>query len=398
MGGASETGADDAAPVNVLLLHHAAVFGGAERGLLDIVLSLRGSRYRPIVVLPGPGPLSERLNALGAPVHFAPLSRLTKTRRPLRLLGYAFGQLFCALRLARLIRRERVAWTHANSDTAQLYGGLAATLARVPALWHCRDCVSLGRVRRWMAARATRMLAVSQATADNAVGDLAACSPRAAARLARKTVVISNAVDTDRFRPQGTQAATRRELGLAADAFVAGMVAHWSPWKGHALFLQAAQRIVRAVPDAVFLVVGADLFGDGDNWRLALDRQVSELGLGDRVRFLGARDDMPALYEAMDVLIHPARREPFGRAVAEAMAMETPVVAVNEGGPAEMIEQDVGGRLVEPNPDALAEAAVALARDSALRRRTGRAARQRIRDRFGLDGYRARLLELYDSL
>ena len=387
-----------AAHVNVLLINPVSAFGGAERGLLDIATVLRDTRYRPLVALPGEGPLTERLAEHGIPTRFAPMERIVKTRSLPRLVGHAAGILTCAIRLARLIRRENIALVHANSDTAHLYGGLAATFARVPALWHGRDMVRLGVLQPWLEATATHMIAVSRAAADHWIQNRPGRSPQSQQRLSEKITVLRNAVDTDTFQPRGARDAVRRALGLDPNAFVTGMVAHLSPWKGHALFLEAAQRIAQALPDAAFLVVGDDLFGNQAAYRQRLHTLCSELGIADKVRFAGFQTDMPGLYEAMDVLTHPARGEPFGRVVAEAMAMGTPVVAVNEGGPAEIVEDGVSGLLTEPNPDTIARQVLRLAGEPDLRQRLICAAAQRIRQHFSLDEYRSELLAIYDSL
>lgn len=387
-----------AAHVNVLLINPVSVFGGAERGLLDIATVLRGTRYRPVVALPGEGPLTERLTERGIPTRYAPMKRIVKTRNLPRLVGHAVGILSCAIRLARIIRRENIAWVHANSDTAHLYGGLAATFARVPALWHGRDMVRLGILQRWLEATATRMIAVSQAASDHWVQGRPLRSPRLQQRLSKKITVLRNAVDTHEFQPRGARDAVRRALGLDPNAFVTGMVAHMSPWKGHALFLESAQRIAQALPDAAFLVIGDDLFGNQADYRQKLHTLCSERGIADKVRFAGFQADMPGLYEAIDVLTHPARDEPFGRVVAEAMAMGTPVVALNEGGPGEIVEDGVSGLLTEPAPDMIAQQVLRLAREPDLRQRLANAAVQRIRQHFSLDVYRTGLLAIYDSL
>ena len=109
------------------------------------------------------------------------------------------------------------------------------------------------------------------------------------------------------------------------------------------------------------MIVGDVSDGDpayGDRLRA----MAGELGIADRTTFTGFRADVPQLMRAADVLVHASiEPEPFGTAVLEGMACGRPYVAMNEGGPAEMITSGVHGLLVGPNaPEAMAEALVTL--------------------------------------
>ncbi len=384
--------------VKVLLLNHVSAFGGAERGLLDMATLLRETRYRPLVVLPGNGPLRQRLAERAIDVSCAPVVRMRRTRNALRLMRDAFRLGLCARRLAGLMRRQGVAWVHSNSSTAHLYGGLAARLAGVPAVWHCRDMPTSRRLARRMAALATRTVAVSAAVAE-ALARVGAGAAGGAQRNGPHPLdVIYNAVDTDEFRERGLRTAARREFDFDVRHFVVGMVAHMSPWKGHVLFLEMARQAARSRAAMGFLLGGADLFGEQARYVRRLQDLAQAYGLTDRVRFAGFRDDMPAMYEAMDLLVHPALNEPFGRAVVEAMAMGRPVVALDSGGPREIVRHEVNGLLAEPDPAALARSVLRLAADAERRHQLARAARVDVHRRFGLERYRQDLLALYGSL
>jgi glycosyltransferase involved in cell wall biosynthesis len=115
------------------------------------------------------------------------------------------------------------------------------------------------------------------------------------------------------------------------------------------------------------------------------------------VHFLGHRDDVPEILAALDVLVHvPSAPEPFGRVVAEAMAVGKPVVAARAGGLPEIVEHEVTGLLVPPgDPSACAAAVLRLLADPALRARLGTAGRRRAEERFDPAAHAERVVAAY---
>jgi glycosyltransferase involved in cell wall biosynthesis len=127
--------------------------------------------------------------------------------------------------------------------------------------------------------------------------------------------------------------------------------------KGFDLLLGALQKL----PDAWLW-----LAGEGPEAR-RLDKLAAELSVASRVRFLGWRDDVPALMAASQVVVAPSRREPFGNVVVEAWAQGRPVVAAAAAGPRALIDHGEIGLLVPlDDPGALTEAIRRLLGDPAL--------------------------------
>lgn len=373
------------APYRILYVNHVARIGGAERSLVDLLRRLDRQRFEPVAVLPGPGELADELAACGVPCHYLPLRRLRKTANPLRLLGVAANVVRVAHGLTALIRAERIGLVHANSNTAQLYAGPAARRAGMPCLWHTRDLVTLGPLGWWLDHHATRTLAISE------------CVGRHVARYTRDQAKLR--IVYSRIAIPGTMAKQERSTHGAAgtpspyqecDASperpeepVIGMIGQLVPWKGQRAFVEMAALVAAAVPEARFLVVGGDLFNEHRAYRAELEARVAELGLTSRLTFTGYRPDAAALLAGLDVLVHPAEREPLGRVVLEAMAAAKPVVAVNACGPCEIIRHEVDGLLTPTAaPEALAAAVLSLMRDPGLAARLGAAARQRIERDF----------------
>ncbi len=150
--------------------------------------------------------------------------------------------------------------------------------------------------------------------------------------LSRRVEVIPPGVDTSVFRPlaPGEPNVLLSELGLPAGVKLVGMAARFEPGKGHLLFLHAAARVAQRRKDVVFVVIGAAINADVIPFLRAYQESViSEsvrLGLADRVRFLGHRDDMPELLRSFDLVVVPSEREGFGLIILEALASGAPVV------------------------------------------------------------------------
>jgi glycosyltransferase involved in cell wall biosynthesis len=171
----------------------------------------------------------------------------------------------------------------------------------------------------------------------------------------------------------------RREFGIPADAPVVGIVGHIQGWKGQLLVVEAVARARQQVPDLRCLIVGG-VHRLGAEFAARVRDRISADGLERHVILTGARRDVAACMDAMDVVIHSSiRPEPFGRVLIEAMALGRPVIAPRLGGPQEIIADGETGLLVAPRDvEALAEAIASLIGDRPRRLAMGHAARDRI--------------------
>jgi glycosyltransferase involved in cell wall biosynthesis len=164
--------------------------------------------------------------------------------------------------------------------------------------------------------------------------------------------------------------------------------------KAHLCLVEAARRVVAAVPAARFLLVGRE-----DREAAPVRARIRELGLEGIVVPTGPRRDVPAILGATRVVAHPGEQEGLSNAILEAMAAGVPVVACRAGGNPEVVAEGETGLLVPPgDPDALASAILGLLRDPARAEALGRAGRERVRSRFSLDGMVRGIEESYIEL
>lgn len=196
--------------------------------------------------------------------------------------------------------------------------------------------------------------------------------------------VLRNTVPTSSPPEPGVREAVRRELGIASDALLLGIIARLDPDKGQSDTLRAFALAARAHPAARLLLAGSETpWHPGYGERLK--KEAAELGIAGQTHFLGQRADVPRLMAALDIFVHPSRHEPFGLALAEASAAGLPVIAYAEGGTGEVVQDEVTGLLAAPGDwQALARSAQRLIDDPTRARALGRAGRERIARNFQL--------------
>jgi glycosyltransferase involved in cell wall biosynthesis len=294
--------------------------------------------------------------------------------------------------LVHLFRTERPDLVHAHMPISGFLARMAAWWAGVPHIaytghgfwfnfpgsWSRRI---VGFAMEWLAARVTdTFLTVSEAEARDA----------RRLHIHGRAIAIGNGRDPARFRPdRAVRQRIRAVLGVAESQVVVLAVSRLVWHKGYPELATA----MRAVPEAALWVVGERLASDRGQDMVALLRNA---GLGDRLRLLGYRDDVPELMAAADIFALPSRFEGLPMSVIEAMLTGLPVVAADVRGPAEQVVPEATGLLVPPgDAPALAAALQRLIADPALRTHMGVAARERAVERYDEAKVLARTLDLF---
>jgi glycosyltransferase involved in cell wall biosynthesis len=196
---------------------------------------------------------------------------------------------------------------------------------------------------------------------------------------AEKSLVVYNGIDTEAFKPQSDAGRKlRAELGVAADDLLVGCVGRLDPMKDHPTLLRAAAIVCRARARVRFVCVG----GGPSDYLNELRRLAAELGLDGRVIWAGPRADMPAVYNALDMLVSSSFSEGFPNVIGEAMACGVPCVVTDTGDSALIVGE--AGRVVAPR-DAEALAAQIISCLEEERPEAGARARARILENFSVE-------------
>ena len=265
---------------------------------------------------------------------------------------------------------------------------LAGRLRRIPQVVHVYSSYADGAsYRKHLLGHARSLIAPSAdslALARRALGDF---------RPGTRARVVYNGMDVARL---AREAAAPAAPGLVPNGVpTIGMVGNLDERKNPALLVEALAAVRAVLPDVRALLVGA--FPDAA-YAARVDRRIAALGLRDAVTVSGFLPNPFPVVHAFDVLVHPARRDPFPLALLEGMALGRPIVAAAVGGIPEMLVDGESGVLVPPDDAAaLAGALVELLRDPARRARLGAAAYQRLVTRFTLEGFTDGVFAAFDE-
>jgi glycosyltransferase involved in cell wall biosynthesis len=193
--------------------------------------------------------------------------------------------------------------------------------------------------------------------------------------------------------------AIRRKLGIPRGKTVVGIVGRLQPWKGQDRFIRAIDELRRRGHDVHGLVVGGNAWDLSPGYEPYLHELVEELDLTSAIDFTGQVANVAAYLRTMDVFVSASEPEPFGIALLEAMALGVPVVAVNAGGPAEIIESGASGILTASGaPNVLANALDPLLSDEKSRNRLGEGGRRRFLKQFTAEQMAISLEESFEDL
>lgn len=375
--------------------------GGAAVSARDLMGELKTLGHRCYAVLP-PGGSARELAALEACTEaraFLPLpwwNRKYKAiwwKRPLhwaRQLVLSGAHVLTLIRLRRWAAEWRIELIHTNTSL-NLQGALVARWLGLPHVWHIRE--QIGRrslFRFWLPERALArtFVGLSRAVLVNSEESRALFARQGLRDAVR---VAYNGVRVEDFAAPERGEALRAALGIEPGTLVVAMVGHLtSRVKRHDTFVEAVAILAPRRPGVRFVVVGSDPERTG-GYRSELDYATGvktlarRLGVEERILWTGAQDDVPAVMNALDVLVHPADRESFGRVAVEAMAAGRPVVAADSGGLREIVEHErTGLRVPAGDAEGFAAAIARLLDDDELRRSLGQEGARVAAEHFSL--------------
>jgi glycosyltransferase involved in cell wall biosynthesis len=359
--------------------------GGSERQAVQLTRLLAGSnRYHlHVACLDGTGALREELERLGIPsipefplTSFYDLNMLTQLRR-----------------CAALMRERKVDVVHTHDFYTNVFGMMAARLARVP--------VRIASRRETGGMRSSSQLKVERgvyrlahaitANAEAVRGQLIAEGVHA-----HKIATIYNGLDLERLTPRLSrdEALALFNLPLTrARRFVTIVANLRHDVKDHPMFLRAARRVQREVPEAAFIIAGE---GELTGKMRAL---AAEFGLEQDVFFIGGCKKVAELLAVSDICVLSSRAEGFSNSILEYMAASRAVVATNVGGASEAVVEGETGYLVAAGDDEMMAARIiSLLREPERASEMGGRGRQKIEEQFSCEAQLENVERLYDRL
>ena len=352
------------ASVPVTFVSSHARLGGAERYLETLTNRLEPKWVSSVVFLEE-GPVVERFRGSGLTTEVLPTGRR----------GLAAAR--SALRLRRLLGRDRPAVVHANGIKAALVSVLATRGTGTPVVWVKHDFSMDGRRARMIAGRCRAVIGVSAAVLETF----------GSSSSGGKMHVVHNGLPAVRADRERGRRLVAEALG-AEPTVVIGLVGRLEEAKGQHELVAALPEVVRRVPGVRVAFVGPSSRAE---YVAELHAALAREGLTDTVSFLGFREDALELISGFDVVVVPSvsdergfGREGFGYVGLEGFAVGTPVVAYDDGALRETLG-DCAVLVPAGDRAALADALVRVLDDAALRARLVNCGRERLQGQFSVD-------------
>jgi glycosyltransferase involved in cell wall biosynthesis len=294
--------------------------------------------------------------------------------------------------MVRVFRAEKPDMVHTHLIHADVLGLISATIARIPCVIttrHNDDDFRHRRVIRWLSAwqwsQVQGGIAISQ--------HIAQFARKIEKAPADKIHMIHYGLPHQRPDPSTIEAnrhTLRAELGLSPDALLVGVASRLTAQKGISFALEALPALMREFADLHVVIAG-----DGE-LRAGLRARTMALGIDKRVHFLGWRNDMPQVLQALDVFLMPSLWEGFGLTLLEAMSARLPIVASHVSAIPEIVVHGETGYLVAPeDSEAIAYALRLLLQDKSLRQYMGFNGEDRLESQFNVSKMSEKTLSLY---
>ena len=370
---------------------------GSEQALYVLLKGLDKERYEPIVAVPSPGPLKQRLSEMGIKTLVSPVMIWMPLKQMpfLRFMAKYYTLLpWRILKIAHLTRREKVDLVFSN-ELLLLEGGISARLMRLPHIYHVhnaffstyfRTYLPVGFIK-WLTLKlADRMIFVSQRQMQELFNNQAQ---------GNKFKVATQGFDAQYFLPDKERdIAWRRNIGISESSPLVVLIAASARNKGQEDFLRAASIVKESMPATQFAIIGS-----GDRRYLKeLKDLAMQLGLEDNVFFVDFMEDIAPVYGSLDVLVCASLKETFGRTIVEAMLAGKPVVSTRCGGPEEIVIDEVTGFLVPVKaPQELARSILKILEDRDLAQQMGREGRKRAESSYSMQSYALHIQDIIDE-
>lgn len=267
--------------------------------------------------------------------------------------------------IVKLCRTHRIDIIHAHLEKAIILSLLVSFFCKVKVVVHEHgpvflkgfECYVYRLILRFLRHRAAIFIACSHFTAVQLVEK---------ARISLKKIrVIYNPVDFSKFSSvRFSRAEIRLSLNINSEDIVVGFVGRLSDYKGVDILIKATALILERNPNYLLVLVG-----DGPRYK-ALLKLTRQLGIAERVRFLGFRDNVSEIMDAFDIAVIPSRQEAFPLVFVEFMRKKIPLVCSGAGGMAEFAKNEETALVTSKNtPEQVSDSIERLTADSALQKK-----------------------------
>ncbi len=320
---------------------------------------------------------------------------IEKSYNPLKIILFFPLAVLSVLEISIIIKKERIRILHTNISLI-ITGAIAARLMGIKNVWHIREIITQGIIRKVLAwfiyCFSDKIIVTSEAVKTSFFRKR---------KTSKKIIRIYEGIADDQSDVQREAEKIRREYNLDQKLYIVGSIGRITPWKGQDDFIAAASIVLKERQDVRFFVVGG-IYPKGIRqvlFRNKLIRMAKKLKIDNKIIFTGFRENVSGFMGVFDIFVLPSKKpEPFGTVILEAMAMAKPVIATNIGGSPEMIKKNQG-ILVSPRaPEKIAQAIIELLKDDKKRIIFGNAAKEEVKKSFNIGAFRQQISRLYEDV
>lgn len=370
---------------HVLFLQSSSELYGSGKIILQVLRVYRNEGFTPVVVLTGPGPMVDELESEGFITKIQNLGLLRrKYVNPAGLFNRVRKNLKAYRFLNQLHREFSFELVYSNT-LAVIVGAFWAKRNQLPHIWHIHEILPgpapLVKLLAKMLDTTTPMpIVVSQAVFNHWKTKLKFAKPE----------VIHNGIPYEEYLEEHSNA--KNVLGFPVDKLVITMIGRINPGKGQLFFLELASRISKTYPQCVFLLVG-DPFPGYEHIQEEIRKKIRENGLGEKVKDLGFRRDIPIILASSDIFVLPSiLPDSFPTVILEAMASGKPILATRSGGAEEMVlEGETGFLFPVGDVEKAIELLNSLIISESLRLKMGNAGRARVLREYSLGAFEEKI-------
>jgi len=297
-----------------------------------------------------------------------------------------FSDIIYSIGLFLIAVKEQPDIIHINNGMDVVEANIVAKVLNKKCIVHQRGDSGINFLRSCFYNRTEKFIAVSNHTKQNMVNQ---GFPEGKITVMFDPISLHNKVRED----------IKKKYGLEAQSKCFGIFGRIVDWKGQDVFVKAAIDVLGSMPEAVAFIVGDP--SDGSNTYFNKIKDIVDSSpVSDRIFFSGYVQNVDDYYHIMDLVVHASiEPEPFGMVITEAMAKGVPVIASNEGGPLDIIDNGVNGILIPPgNPMVLKKAILSMLRNDMKRREMGEEARKKALKHYNPTEYARNLTRIYKDL
>ena len=367
-------------PYNILYLHNKTEISGGEISLLNLWENLDRKMFTPVLIIPAEGEFSRRAKDLKVRVIIYALPSL----RP-----WNMGAIIKSCKkLKEVITQEAIHLIHSYTARNNILAVISCRGARIPVIWHERNIplkyeMDITKIFLFW---------------PNAV----ICNSKAVARrlgsIDQKVRIILNGVDVHQFAPMPVCMDIKKKFGCE-NRPVVGIVTNLTLRRRVEYFIEAAAQIRKQKPDVCFFIVGGE-FEEQSHGRLKeLESKSKLLGLEGSLFLVGRQEDVRPWISIFDICCQVTSQDACSRAILEAMSMQRAMVAMDDGGNPELIENGKSGILVgADDKEGFVKSVIGLLDDDEKREQMGQKARERVVQFFDVRKNAQATQELYWDL